>query len=524
MPIDSQQELAVSILKFPADRFGLFLNIASNFLNGPGIKREPISAMPIAKWYGDNGQRLARRRRALESELQAALHGMTSSHGRQRDLHKDKLCALLGMRPDLADELANNFISNPDEQVRLLLYRLNKKIDDELTLDVSEFQPLWPRGKSVASHIHDVALRTADPETRLCVAAQGFGTLNMNPGVIAYWHSGSGSSAASNAYLTPQCNAPDWNEFKWRERRKIREYPCIFKVKNEAKTPLDIGVMSWRDSEGGGRLSLTSVTSGSCGKGGQEYSKEDIEFAVSGQVLIKDGELNPMDSNNLADLRLRFLLPQVFQGREYYFGYMPLLNSGQLRKDAERGEPVMLMEKVSGVKNALERSKAMALSSSDLDTLSSPKIFKSRLVERMVALGYRETDDPKQPGEFKCSHGSDEVTCRVSLLESYYPCTLIGLDKRRECFYLVASTGQSSRFGLSSSGIAELLRRSGLHNALLIDHGLDVFQWFMGGFRVPLGPGREHVRAAFVVGVERDANGYFPAEVHKDLTVRERVM
>ena len=33
MPIDSQQELAVSILKFPADRFGLFLNIASNFLN-----------------------------------------------------------------------------------------------------------------------------------------------------------------------------------------------------------------------------------------------------------------------------------------------------------------------------------------------------------------------------------------------------------------------------------------------------------------------------------------------------------
>jgi hypothetical protein len=78
MPIDSQQELAVSILKFPADRFGLFLNVASDFLNGPGIKREPISAMPIAKWYGDNGQRLARRRRALESELQAALHGMTS--------------------------------------------------------------------------------------------------------------------------------------------------------------------------------------------------------------------------------------------------------------------------------------------------------------------------------------------------------------------------------------------------------------------------------------------------------------
>jgi hypothetical protein len=327
----------------------------------------------------------------------------------------------------------------------------------------------WPRGLSVKEHQRQ--LQDAHPGLKV-LAMQGVGDLTMNlntAGVI------------DGTLVVP----PE-------ERRRVlgfsgpkaETYSCL------VKTRIGMSRLAIRDIHVAFGDDTPVVTVSNRDGSKSNLGQADIEFAVYGQQLIRNGELVPLESiaPQFCDVRHLFALIQL-KGRffgsahteEVYFGEAQFFDDPTLCRRAFH-EPVLF------------------------DTQYTPRGTGAPLgadVDQVItklSAAYDEVNGraPARPGEF-CRPGREGTEFSIYLKPSYYPLTMIGLDAPRETLYLMAISGQSGRFSLTVANAARLFRdRFGVSDALLMDEGVDVFQQVGGQQPVPMN--RRQVRAALAVG------------------------
>ena len=206
------------------------------------------------------------------------------------------------------------------------------------------------------------------------------------------------------------------------------------------------------------------------------------------------------------DLRHVFTLPEIegrFFGRrtssKILFGEVQLLDDPLRRMAALTGPIELDMRYVSqrGSRLAVGPRRSAAL-----------RRMKGEIVLKLEEAGYREARGPvPREGEFLAPKGSATVFY-IFLKPNYYPLTMVGLDRDRTTLFLSAISGLSGRFSLTVPDAARLFRDrlfqspgeppKRVHDALVLDEGLDVFQQ-VGG-QQPIQLKRRQVRAVIAVG------------------------
>jgi hypothetical protein len=328
----------------------------------------------------------------------------------------------------------------------------------------------WPRGLLLSQH--EQQLHERHHGYRM-LAIQGAGDLTMNLFTIAI--------------VDGELIAPP--EERSRARRVGEQQPGTRTVYScLVKTNRGMGRVAIRDVEVDFLADPPKITLLNSEGLASDLLPTDVAVALSGQPVIRNGR--PVDLNGIIgcfpDLRHVFSLPEL-EGRFFgsgerqklYFGEAQLHDDPQLLRDAlER--PVLLnpMYQPGG--------EPLPLGADVSDT-----------VQRLSQAGYENTlaRYPVREGEFRVRGAEIEVF----LKPAYYPLTMIGLDRERRVLYLMAISGQSGRFSLTIQQAARLLLdRFGVHDAILIDEGNDVFQKV--GDQQPVQLTRRQVRAVIAVG------------------------
>ncbi len=236
---------------------------------------------------------------------------------------------------------------------------------------------------------------------------------------------------------------------------------------------------------------------------------DDIEFAVYGTQLLREGELVEFSGivEQIADVRHLFKLPNLnpksktknepnqrprrfFGERQYddvWFGEAELLENLAIRR-ASLNEPVLLNRQFQHM-------------GADPDYIR--EIFESQ--------GYRE--DKQRDRLLRYSNGTwrfreetDELV-EVKLFRNVYAYSLVGLNEAGNILALAVG-GLAGRRGQTLESAVQNIRSYGAIDALLIDQGDDVFQYTLssgGSYEERVKLLRPQMRAVFVFGARREA-------------------
>lgn len=199
----------------------------------------------------------------------------------------------------------------------------------------------------------------------------------------------------------------------------------------------------------------------------------EVCCATYGQQIVRDGRplgreelLRKTAAGEFFDLRHVFLFPRVERGRERW------LDAGlaAFRDDAGNLLPAAVEEALRG--RPVE---------ADVRQFGEDEVRRA-----LAAKGYTPSGKPARPGEYALRGG----VLRFVPLPGIYPHSMAGI---REDGMLLAAvvTGFSNRAGLTLESAAQLMRRLGARDAIILDNGGDV-ALFAGK---PLAQGRDRLRS-----------------------------
>lgn len=343
--------------------------------------------------------------------------------------------------------------------------------------------------KPIAEHL--VGLRTRYPHKEL-LASVGNGNLLANYGFVA-WLAG---------VLYHLANEPVFKQL----------YTCIVSWKDRRVTVEDI----WFARENGKVIVLRKVDST------VQDITDEIEFATSGQLLVRRGEALPLEQTaekwydtrhlvkplriTLNDTTLFVPNTQLQQGllrvalcqpvhicleaQVDEDTILPLTTAGWLR--LARGNPAALAKaaaflKAQGVLQGQERLEEPGV------LLRVAEMTERLLDEAVQGAGYRLVDNsrPLREGEVRFINGHVEIFFKKAL----YPHNIFVQGADRSCGFVVFP-GKSGREGIPLPDAQQFLTEElKVQDAILLDNGGDVRLWYRGQYLVPSSEGREEIRS-----------------------------
>lgn len=359
----------------------------------------------------------------------------------------------------------------------------------ELTIDELE----RPAGEPGSIRAHDTVFRDLYPGYEI-TGHQGCGDLTMNAWNVAYTNNGLAENPPALVCLH-------------QEPLEHRTYSCLVK---------------WKAScSGAGRVTIEEIRfrRRSLIKEPNEMAQvrfegrwlprgDMIEFAVSNQQVIRDGELVPVVTicHQFGDLRHLIQMPNLNPNRPLYPGelpgpggrYRPRMYFGQDQfGDIWFGEEAFLEDRTQNLlRGALSGPVFLDF---------PPGADEKRLRGAMNLAGYREVAgalEPLSPGNWRFVRRSPGVrVVEIYFKRNTYGWTMIGLSPDNRWALCLACTGRPGETGFTLEQAAVILRRVGAWNALLMDEGADVFQKVRGedGRLTDMVPRiRRRLRATFI--------------------------
>ncbi len=211
-------------------------------------------------------------------------------------------------------------------------------------------------------------------------------------------------------------------------------------------------------------------------------TKEGIETAFFGQHILKDGNVNlSAVSHQFSDLGQLFVFPKYpfrepadpqVPDRFFGFGRPEMISDADQKLSANRWNESLVCK-------ALSEAVEIPIQS-DLDT--------SQIDEKFGQAGYRRVDygAVREPGDFAVS--PDERTIKIRYRRAVYLHNLIGIVKDaagnvQRVVSMVISTEQDNAdkpHGVTIEQAAELMRREGCSEALLLANGTDERMYHKG--------------------------------------------
>jgi hypothetical protein len=385
-------------------------------------------------------------------------------------------------------------------------------------------EDLWVLERTVKEletiRAHDQLFQSLRPDFEI-IGHQGCGDLTMNAWNVAFVNGPLGQDASSG-------EKPPQLVFLPKEPVDERVYSCLVK---------------WKSSEGrAGALTIEEVKFRRRGhvtesnemvwvrfREGSLPRGDAIEFAVSNQQVIREGEIVPAVTTcrQFGDLRHLIQMPNMNPNRPLFPSEGPKGNGGYLPRhyfkglqegDIWFGEAEFLNEQ----KSEEERENLVRASLTVPLFIQFPEGADRQRIEGAMALaGYRQILRPLvplQPGDWRFNGPPTKATSvEVFFKRNTYAWTMIGLGPDHRRIFALACGGFPGKTGYTLEEAADLLRQAGAWNALLIDEGADVFQrvrWD-GGPLIDLVPRlRRRLRSTFIFarcGARRQMRDASPA-------------
>lgn len=375
----------------------------------------------------------------------------------------------------------NANVTSPGDQ-RQGTWRVGEPNKPDPTLQKSLASTDWPRqdwaepwpDTTHCDYFHYLTDNAWDIE-----AAQGCGNLTMNLWFVAWYmpsdhYSGRDDRRPGLVFLPDEARLLSGES---KTRASDRKYSCLVK---------------WRSGIASGQMSIADLrfdpfddTRAVALDASKSNVTKDVEFAVFGQQVIRDGEVVDLGTiaDQFADVRHLLKLPNMKDilgpemDQDFWLGENQLIGIKPGDYDRRRGalsRPVYLEWKYFTERQGLKRR--------------TDDEWRVIIKAALELKGYRFVPDrpPQQPGEFRFEPGNTKLV-DVWLVSNPYPWTFVGLGKpdasgRSNKLIFMATSGSSGQKGLPLSVAIEKLRNQAddVHNALLIDEGVDVFQYLKG--------------------------------------------
>jgi hypothetical protein len=335
---------------------------------------------------------------------------------------------------------------------------------------------------------------------REIIGQQGCGDLTMNSWNVAYMNSELGQDTRSDAKPPTLVCLPQ-------EPLEYRTYSCL--VKWKAFEP-EAARMTIEEVHFHRRSQVRQDNEMIWVRFGNDWLPrgESIEFAVSNQQVIRNGELTPIVTicHQFGDLRHLLQMPNLNPKTQLYPSE-PSGSDGHYRPreyfgrpqfgDIWFGEADFLSDKTGNLLNAALAGPIF---------LSFPSgANEQRMRGALDLAGYREVAsnlDTLSPGDWRfIAHSPQETVVKICFKRNTYGWTMIGLSKDNRRILSLACTGRPGKTGYTLEQAAGILLEAGAHNALLIDEGGDVFQKVkpdVGQLIDAVPRLRQRVRASFI--------------------------
>ncbi len=322
---------------------------------------------------------------------------------------------------------------------------------------------------------HDEVFIT-DHEGYEIIGQQGCGDLTMNLWNVAYINPPE-SSNKSDGYGRVLIHL-------FEEPLDKRTYSCLVKWKGvQGKYPR-ITIEDVRFNQYASEPNEAVFTKVKKEDGSWTSSGDAIDFAVYGKQVIRDGNIVKINriTGEFSDLRHLFLMPNL----------NPKIENGKkkLHRD-DLGRPRFYFGKEQN-DNVWFGEAQLLDNPNDQRAACCGPILLSRLYRGMGASveqirgamfweDYNEIHDNREPlkeGQYRFVP-DDDSQVEVYFRRNTYRWTIIGLPKDGRKIFCFACEGEpdgKTETGFRLEDAAEELKEIGVHNALLIDEGYDVFQ------------------------------------------------
>jgi hypothetical protein len=349
---------------------------------------------------------------------------------------------------------------------------------------------------------HDSAFEAKYPAHRI-IGQQGCANLTMQHWCVAYVNNRLGADGSEESPHTLVC--------LFDEKVEQRNYSCLIKwkpfLKGGPRVTIEEAKFSHRsnlkddDRNGMAEVQFNDLW---LPRG------DSIEFAVSGQQIIRDGEVVPVATvcHQFEDLRHLLQMPNLNPD-------CPLYEDEEARHGRYRPRPYFGEEQAGdiwlGEDSLLEDQNLLRAALTGAITLKIPSSASDEQLSGAMRLaGYRQATSltkPLSPGQWRyvrSDKGSKAL--EVYFKRNTYSWTMIGLSSDNRRLLSLACTGIAGKSGYTVEEAAELLLRVGAFNALLIDQGKNVFQKVDRGDGVlaDVVPGRRRRLRATLIFARRD--------------------
>lgn len=434
------QTFRESILKFvPAKGEHCFLSYTLRFEHGPGIKRDGKGS-PIMERLGKTWEDTA------DADLQRFGTWFIDEKRKERSIEK-------------ADEELKKAEKEKKQREVEKWKHIQDGIPPQGVLPLREMP------------VHEQRFKDTLKDWEI-IGVQGCGDLTMNLWNVAYINSPLTDNEPKLIYLR-------------REPIEKRIYSCLIKWKaDESYSHLHYTIESLRfdpflyeanPKAEGVVLHLRN--------GGVEPIADKIEFAVYGQQVIRNGQVNLKNTIlEHSDIRHLFLLPNLNPPWE-----LPGVDKGPPRfiYGTKRDKAIWFGEaQLIGERNLQKAALYVPL---ELSRLYEGMGISKDHIRKMMEGIFRGEDyceettylRPLKKGEWRFVPEDDNLV-EIYFKPNTFACTIIGLDREGNIltFACNGNPGQVGYppYGTTLEEAAELLIQMGAINALLIDEGADVFQ------------------------------------------------
>lgn len=353
---------------------------------------------------------------------------------------------------------------------------------------------------------HDKKFEAAYPDHEI-IGFQGCGDLTMNEWNVAYVNNDLAKDPPTFVHLP-------------REPIEERIYTCLVKWKAVAEKPIRLTIEEVRFN----RRSCTRDPNQ------MVWVKHNgrwipvgnlVEFAVSNQQVIRDGDLVPVVTTcyQFGDLRHLLHMPNLNPNDPLYQGENPKSASYRPRQffnkdqygDIWLGEENFLRDTSQNLLRTALSGPVFLNFPPDANEL----ILRSALQRE----DYEEAANalqPLTPGKWRFVNRGPQVTVlEIFFKRNNYGWTMVGLSEDKRRIYCLACRGNPGKTGTVGNGgqgytleqAAGKLLELGAHNALLIDEGNDVLQMLReadGTFKHRVESKRRRLRAVFVFARQKN--------------------
>lgn len=423
------------------------------------------------------------------------LYSKGFEEGRARGIHRDGIGS-----PWMWDEDIKRRITDPEEQRRGtwlidsgLALKLEKEaiegkkqkpevlkwIQREIGRNPQEVLDEWIKElNSTPDYISEFE-KLYGPKGYKIVGMQGCGNLTMNGWFIGFLNSD--FTQNETVFL-----------HRKEEPFEARQYTCL--VKSKESKILTIELLRFNIYK---RRVFRVVSERT-----EEDITEQIEFAVFGQQLVREGQL--VDFRNIVtqfeDIRHLFKLPNINPNTE-------LKDTRQTKRPRmlfgdDRNDDVWFGEREMtkpGKEDLLRHALTEPiLLDRQFETMGAGWDLIEDAFSAPTGGGYRELKGeqslytPRARGEWR---RYSETMVEIYLQRNVYAYTMLGLDYAGNIIASAAG-GLAGRVGQTLEGMAQNMISAGAKDVLLLDEGNDVFQRLESGYTVE--PRRGRIRAVFM--------------------------